>query len=67
MSTGLARYEVEHVLKRAEPLRASFFALLKDEKFNEAITYGPDDARKVRRRFKMAGRMFQETLGADAD
>ncbi len=67
MSTGLARYEVEHVLARAEIFRAAFFRLLKDEKFNEAITYGPNDARKVRRRFKMARQMFQETLGADAD
>ena len=67
MSTGLARYEVTHVLKRAEKLRAAFFALLKDEHFNEAITYGPNDARKVRRRFKMAREMFWETLDADAD
>lgn len=67
MSTGLARYEVMHALKQAETFRAAFFALLKDEKFNEAITYGPNDARKVRRRFKMARRMFRETLDADAD
>ncbi len=67
MSTGLAPYDVMRVLERAEAFRAAFFALLQDEKFNEAITYGPNDARKVRRRFKMAGRMFRETLGADAD
>ena len=67
MSTGLARYEVEHVLKRAEPFRAAFFELLRNQEFNEAITYGPNDAKKVRRRFKMARRMFQETLGADTD
>ena len=67
MSTGLAPYDVMHVLARAEIFRAAFFELLRNEKFNEAITYGPNDAKKVRRRFKMADRMFQETLGADAD
>lgn len=67
MSTGLARHEPMHVLKRADALRAGFFALLRNEDFNEAITYGPNDARKVRRRFRMARRMFLETLGADAD
>ncbi len=67
MSTGLAPFEAMHLVERAEAIRAAFFELLRNEKFNEAITYGPNDARKVRRRFKMAGRMFQETLGADAD
>ncbi len=67
MTTGLAPYDVMHVLKRAEVFRAAFFELLKDEQFNEAITYGPNDARKVRRRFRMARRMFRETLDADAD
>ncbi len=67
MSTGLAGYETTLVRRRAEPLRAAFFALLRSEKFNEAITYGPNGARKVRRRFRMTRRMFRRTLGADAD
>lgn len=68
MSTGLAPYgDVMHLLERAETFRAAFFELLRDEKFNEAITYGPNDARKVRRRFRLARRMFQETLDADPD
>ncbi|MCY3933636.1 MAG: DUF262 domain-containing protein [Acidobacteria bacterium] len=67
MSTGLAPYDVKHILERAEPFRAAFFELLRNEQFNEAITYGPNDARKVRRRFKMARQMFRETLDADAD
>ncbi len=64
MSTGLAPYEVTHVWERDEALQAAFFKLLRNEKFNEAITYGPNDARKVRRRFKMARQMFREALGA---
>ena len=67
MSTGLAAYDDEHVAGRREPLRNAFFELLGDERFNEAITYGPNDAKKVRRRFGMARRMFREVLGADAD
>ena len=67
MSTGLATYDVMHVLERAEAFTTAFFKLLKDEKFNEAITYGPNDARKVRRRFRMADQLFRETLDADAD
>lgn len=67
MSTGLARYKLEHVQERTEAFRAAFFELLQDEKFNEAITYGPNDARKVRRRFRMARAMFQEILDADPD
>ncbi|MDE2976519.1 MAG: DUF262 domain-containing protein [Acidobacteriota bacterium] len=67
MSTGLAPYEVMHLLERAETFRDAFFDLLRDEQFNEAITYGPNDARKVRRRFRMARRIFQETLDADPD
>ena len=67
MSTGLAPYDVMHLLERAETFRDAFFDLLQDEQFNEAITYGPNDARKVRRRFRMARRMFQETLDVSAD
>jgi len=67
MSTGLARYEGEPVPERVEALRSRFFELLGDQEFNEAITYGPNDARKVRRRFKMARRMFEETLSVEPD
>jgi len=67
MSTGLARYEGAHVPERVEALRSGFFELLGDQEFNEAITYGPNDARKVRRRFRMARRMFEETLDVDPD
>ena len=67
MVTGLVPYDGDHVRGQLESFKAVFFELLCDDKFNEAITYGPNDARKVRRRFKMAQRLFQETLGATPD
>ena len=67
MSTGLACYTEDQVRTSATQLRAAFYELLGDEDFNTAITYGPNDARRVRLRFQKATRMLKETLGADAD
>ncbi len=67
MSTGLSRYTREHVQEYADHLRGAIHDLLKDEEFNRAITYGPNDARKVRTRFRMTNDMFKEVLGAYSD
>lgn len=64
MSTGLARYSEETVRARIEDLRSAFYVLLDDQAFNDAITYGTNDMRKVNYRFQAARRMFQEVLGA---
>jgi hypothetical protein len=64
MSTGLARYSEEDVQQKAEQLRTSFYALLSDDVFNDAITYGPNSAKKVKKRFEMTDAMFKEVLGA---
>ena len=64
MSTGLAAYGRDRVKRSAVDLRASFCRLLQDEEFVTAITYGTNDAERVRKRFHLAGRMFQEVLGA---
>ena len=64
MSTGLAAYDRDLVKRSAADLRASFSRLLQDEEFVTAITYGTNDAERVRKRFHLAGRMFQEVLGA---
>ena len=63
MSTGLSRYETQWVLEYAEPVREAVYILLDDEDFNTAITYGPNDARKVRTRFNMSRLALQEALG----
>ena len=64
MSTGLSRYPEDAVKGCREPLRQEFFGLLADEEFNTAITYGPNDARKVRTRFRLAQEVIKEVLGA---
>ncbi len=63
MSTGLSRYEERRVSACAETLRQCVYCLLDDEEFNTAITYGPNDARKVKTRFNMARQALREALG----
>ena len=67
MSTGLSRYSRVQVEAQADPFREAFYALLEDEAFNTAITYGPNDPRKVQHRFEAAGNMMKEVLGAPTD
>ena len=67
MSTGLSRYPREQVEARADPFREAFYVLLEDEGFNTAITYGPNDQRKVQRRFAAADNMTKEVLGDPTD
>lgn len=66
MSTGLSLYPNKYVRKSAQSLRDAVQELLLDEDFETAITYGPNDAIKVRYRFKRAKDVFQEVLGANA-
>jgi len=50
------------VADRADQLREAFYKRMDDEEFNNAITYGPNDASKVRHRFAVGQEMFEETL-----
>ena len=67
MSTGLARHPEHIVEARADALRAAFYPLVEDQEFVTAITYGPNDTRKVRHRFSAARFMLEEVFGADAN
>ena len=67
MSTGLSRYAEDRVMECAEPLRQAIYGLFKDEEFNIAITYGPNNTRKVKRRFEITREIFEEILGAYTD
>ena len=67
MSTGLSRYAEDRVRECAAPLRQAVYRLLGDEEFVTAITYGPNDARKVKRRFQMTRGKFEEILDAHTD
>ena len=64
MSTGLSRYPEEVVKSRAQVLRSRFYSLMDDNEFVTAITYSTNHAKQVRRRFRIADKMFKEVLGA---
>ena len=67
MSTGLSHYERDRVEKSADDLRESVCGLLQDEEFVAAITYSTNDSKRVRTRFDLARRKFQEVLDARTD
>ena len=67
MSTGLSRYSTAHIEEHAESLREAIQLLLWDEEFNTAITYGPNDPKKVKVRFEMARTALREVFGDHAD
>ena len=62
MSTCLSRYPEHLVDARVGKLREGFFGLMTNNEFITAITYGPNDMRKVKERFDLAGKMFKEVL-----
>lgn len=66
MTTGLSRYSPEVVRDRADTLLDRFFPLMEDPVFTDAITYSPNSANKVRRRFEIVGGLFEEVFGAHA-
>ena len=63
MSTGLSRYEPDHVDKNASRVRRSLRLLVEDEDFNASISHGPNDIKKVRHRFEATRAMFERVLG----
>ena len=67
MSTGLSHYAKDRVEACSEWLQEAMNDLFADDEFNSAITYGPNDARKVKRRFEMTRETFKEILGAHTD
>ncbi len=67
MSTGLSRYPRDRVETYAGSLRESVHRLLGKEEFAAAITYGTNDAKKVRCRFAMMHQALEDVLGAHTD
>ena len=63
MCTGLSKYPEDIVKANKPDLLATFYDLLDDEDFNNAITLGTNQTNRVRQRFEMANGMFQEVLG----
>jgi hypothetical protein len=67
MSTGLSHYP-EHVVEaRAKELRNAFYRLMEDHDFIRSITYGPNDAKKVKDRFAAVKATFKEVFSANSD
>jgi hypothetical protein len=66
LSTGLSRYEKGQVLEHAPVIREGLQRLFRDDAFNKAITYGPNDARKVRYRFAVMTSLLRDTIGDPA-
>ncbi|NCN70982.1 MAG: DUF262 domain-containing protein [Rhodoferax sp.] len=64
MTTVLSEYSESTVEAKASSVRAAFFALMNDDDFITAITYGTNDPRKVAYRFKTARSVFKEALNA---
>jgi hypothetical protein len=62
MSTGLTHYPEQLVEARSAALRERFFPLMQNEEFVKSITYGPNDAKKVRHRFRVGASLFKEVL-----
>lgn len=62
MITGLADVGETVVAERAEALRQAFYARMKDQRFIQSITYGPNSAKEVRARFGIARAMFNEVF-----
>lgn len=54
MSTIFAELSENEVEAKKDNFRNAFYSLLKDDEFNDAITYGPNDMRKVKCRFVKA-------------
>ncbi len=63
MSTSLSRYSKAQVKANAGSLCEAVYRLLSDENFITAITYGPNDPRRVKARFEMARKALREVLG----
>lgn len=62
MSVNLSEYPSELVKDRAERLRFAFYELMEDWEFEEAISRGTNDARRVRYRFECVQEAFGEVL-----
>ena len=63
MSTGLSCYPETRVSACAERLRDTLRDLFYDDRFYEAITFGTNDTKRVKTRFKMTREIFENILG----
>ncbi len=67
MATGLSHYTADQIDSSRTDIRFAFYDLLEDENFNDAITYGTSDTRKVRYRFEVTRKALEDVVGAYTD
>ncbi|WP_411960855.1 DUF262 domain-containing protein [Pseudomonas mandelii] len=67
MSTGLSYYPESLVEARAEELKSSFYSLMGNFVFKEAISLGTNQLVRVSARFKLTKEMLKEVLGDPED
>ena len=63
MSTGLSRYPTHLVLQYSQNFKEAYYALLRDDLFNDSITSGTSSVKKVRHRFFATEQMLKEVFG----
>ncbi len=64
MTVGLAKYSNEQVKLQSKKLKDGFYELLKNEEFYNSISYGTYNTGRVKKRFELSQKMFQEILNA---
>lgn len=62
MSTGLSRYSAQTVEEHTVVLKNGFYSLMNDDNFIDAISYGTNNAQKVRYRFGAIKAMLEEVF-----
>lgn len=64
MSTTMSRYSESTVALYADQFRESFYQLLDEERFLQAITNGPNNPENVKYRFSAIRKILSEVIGA---
>lgn len=64
MSTCLSRYSSPLIVEHSQNLKSSFYKLLEDREFDDAISRGTNNAKQVKHRFAATRQMLEEVLGA---
>lgn len=67
MSTGLSRYPAPLIGGNVQNLKKYFYELLGDERFDDSISRGTNNAKQVKYRFSATRQMLEEVLGAYKD
>lgn len=64
MVTGLSKYSPKQIVKHADEIKGCFFTLIESERFVWSITYGPNSPDRVKYRFEITQKMFEEIFNA---